>query len=276
MQQQQQQQKCQRLDPRGGIPQHQPPPFSAQSQLVVVGAKPNVITCNAALSDCNITARQALALLKEMKRQDGVEPDAITYQSVLEACFRRGCYSDTLRLLRLVCGHEKTVPTCTEEHALTWDLHDLSLATSCMLVSAALLATTKNAKTRFFKRRRQQQQPPAAAAPVTLDVRIITGRGLHSDPNKGPVLQSGVRSFLQTHFGPTTVNVKGNDGCFMVTKESLTDWIMTRNYRRFRKLILRPKWMRRLTTIAQWFAMMGSAVALAVTLLFVLADNKIG
>jgi len=65
------------------------------------------------------------------------------------------------------------------------------------------------------------------------DIGVITGKGLGSGLD-GPVLVTGVPQFLSDFSGPRTTRVKGNEGRFLITKESLSNWVESPEYNRFK------------------------------------------
>ena len=62
------------------------------------------------------------------------------------------------------------------------------------------------------------------------DLHIITGRGRHIN-SKGTrgVLMTEIRAYLLNNYGLNAVKMKGNDGCFILSKLSLNKWIMKMN-----------------------------------------------
>ena len=207
------------------------------------GIRPTVITYTAAISACSNGGqwRKALLLLEAMKKHN-TSPDLITLKTAIEACFRAGRYSNALRLVentgaenlveadrfsnpRISLLSTENMASCGNvQKKSTLDLHGRTLAVACMLVCKVLidLGSCKS----------------DGNSPEVAGLIIITGNGNHSDPSKGPVLQTGIRKFLDDNGGPKIANVVGNEGCFCLSKGALEKWLTSKDYVHFKKKIM--------------------------------------
>ena len=183
-----------------------PPPLG-NNTTATQAPQPNVVSYNAILSAPNMHGRQALRLLRKIQRDrsnsSNIQPNDITYKSVLEACVRSRCYSDALHLLPKVCGKTVTRPSMrADSSALFWDLHNLSLATSCMLVSAALLAVVQPSQRprrwKFDWPRRRGCSPTITNPPVPQCGDHYGSRFAQSS-HQGPRAQGGCTQLFARH-----------------------------------------------------------------------------
>ena len=62
---------------------------------------------------------------------------------------------------------------------------------------------------------------------------FVTGKRLHSNPEKGPMLQTGVREFPALHNGPVTTDVVGNKGRFEIRDIALEEWLLSAEFSHF-------------------------------------------
>jgi pentatricopeptide repeat protein len=172
------------------------------------GIKPDVISYNAAISACQKGGQweKALGLLREMGNRN-ITPNAISYSAAIKACFDCTEYAEGLRVVRTALEHD-IYPNFLKQGQARWDLHDLPLATACMLLADSLLMMVVTDK---------------HISPSYRDIGVITGKGNRSGP-EGPVLQTKIPQFLQIALGLETTPVKGNTGMFLVTKTSLQVW----------------------------------------------------
>jgi len=157
--------------------------------------------------------------LKEMRDHD-IEPDVITYNAVIAACFASKRFSIALKIAKFAQG-KGHYHMLAEEKSLEWDLHDLQLAVSCMLIADSLLSIV---------RMRTIESSPFQ------DITVITGKGLGSGP-EGPVLVTGVPRFLSVFSGPQITSIEGNEGRFLITKKSLESWSESSEFDRFNDLM---------------------------------------
>jgi hypothetical protein len=75
----------------------------------------------------------------------------------------------------------------------------------------------------------QQQQPPSTRRiNCPFDIHIIVGRGHHvnSSGTRG-VLRIEIKEYLRVKYGMVTETLAGNDGCLVVDKESINEWLRT-------------------------------------------------
>ena len=178
------------------------------------GIRPNISTYNAAISACEKGGQwqQALTLFKEMST-NGVVPNVITYSAVIEAL--PIAEIDTARTVCLQAMHEGHFQIWNDRGQL--DLHlaadtDSSGGACCAAVARVLLYHTLH---EFVEGTR-------AIANLT----VVTGQGRGSG-ERGAVLPSSTRSFLQTQLKPSlaVTEVENNPGCFMLMAESIRAWV---------------------------------------------------
>ena len=110
----------------------------------------------------------------------------------------------------------------TENDQAKWDLHDLTEATACMLLSDALLNLVANKD---------------GPEPNFHDVIVVTGKGLNTEGPDGPVLLDKVPAFLDNVAGLEITAVEGNEGRFLITAISLEEWVVSGTYDKFRSVI---------------------------------------
>ena len=177
------------------------------------GIRPNISTYNAAISACEKGGQwqQALTLFKEMST-NGVVPDVITYSAVIEAL--PIAEIDTARTVCLQAMHEGHFQIWNDRGQL--DLHFAadtdSSGACCAAVARVLLYHTLH---EFVEGTR-------AIANLT----VVTGQGRGSG-ERGAVLPSSTRSFLQTELKPSVAvtEVENNPGRFMLMVESIRAWV---------------------------------------------------
>ena len=185
------------------------------------GLEPDVIGYNAAISACEKGGRtdDALDLLAEMKGR-GLEPNVITYNAIIKVCFDARRYAEALQRNREAVSLQ-LFSAVGSSGVPKWDLHSLTEATSCMLLSDALLSVVNSGEytsDRFN------------------DIIVVTGKGLNTvDPN-GPVLKDKVPQFLGEVAGIAITAVEGNEGRFRIRRESLQEWASSAKFGQFQAL----------------------------------------
>ena len=130
-----------------------------------------------------------------------------SFSAAISACFNAERFSEALRLARR--SQEKGFyPNFLKYKSAKWDLHDLQLATACMLLADALLVIglTGSHKSSSFR-----------------EIVVVTGKGLRSG-SEGPVLRDKVPQFLQERLGLETTPVEENTGRFLVKQTALQTW----------------------------------------------------
>ena len=130
----------------------------------------------------------------------GIEPNVISYDAAIVACFVAKQYSEALSLGRQ--GRKGGLyPIFPIRSSLIWDLHSLPLAVACTLLTDSLLQVLHE---RSFEE------------PSVRNIAIVTGKGLGSGTD-GPVLRSAVPKFLQETSGPKILLDGENEGRFHLT-----------------------------------------------------------
>ncbi|KAL3934966.1 MAG: hypothetical protein SGARI_003163 [Bacillariaceae sp.] len=107
--------------------------------------KPNVFSYSAAISACEKAGKHELAieLLREMETND-IQPDVISYSAVLEGIFVLKDYRGAFEIVEKAHAAE-CLPQFIMGHP-KWDLHDLTLAVSCLLLTYSLLKMEVSSK----------------------------------------------------------------------------------------------------------------------------------
>lgn len=116
---------------------------------------------------------------------------------------------------------ENVPSTRNEGKEIELDLHGQSFVVACMLVCRALLDIGCN-KT-------------DGNAAIASGLIVITGKGINSNPLKGPFLHTGIRRFFEENGGPVTTVVEGNDGRFRISQDALTKWLHSKDFMEFKK-----------------------------------------
>ena len=162
---------------------------------------------------------KALDLFKDMRSQ-GIKPNVITYSATISACFNSHKLKEALKLLQdgQANGH---FPRFSQQQSSKWDLHGFTFSESCMLLSDALL---------FVAESKLQESPSF------MNILVVTGKGRRSS-SEGPVLQRKVPQFLKNCSGLDVTSIAGNDGRFLLKKESVRDWSRSSRYKKFRHLM---------------------------------------
>merc|ERR1711865_370939 len=168
------------------------------------GVQPNVISFNAAISACEKGGKweRALELLQEM-RQSGVQPDVISFSSAISACESCRQYGESDRIYLQAIESGLLLGFFNEDQSIL-DLHDAREAVSQVIIRHLL---------QKIRSRRHK----------TEDIIVVTGQGKHSTGS--PVLQQSVRSFLREVKGPTITEGPSDPGRFILTKESIEEWL---------------------------------------------------
>ena len=193
------------------------------AEMKARGLAPNVITYNAAISACEKGGRTdiALDLLAEMKGR-GLELNVITYNAGIKACFDAGMYADALKKTREAISKDLfPVFPVIPSQLTNWDLHLLTDATSCMLLSDALLSIIDSG---------------VHDSPCVKNIIVVTGKGLNTEHPDGPILKEKVPKFLHEVAGLVTSAVEGNEGRFLITGRSLQQWASSAKYGQFKAL----------------------------------------
>lgn len=178
------------------------------------GIIPDIVSYNQTFQEaCEKSGRWEL--LKSTREGPIVTPDQMSYNIALQV------FCETRLDWRSVRLPVRIAPIAREDGVITCDLHGMTLATACMLVSDILIAWSRQSRTN------------------QRDVYIITGKGVHSDAETGPMLRHGVQSFLRNNSGPKTVG--DGHGSFIVKKGSLLKWIKSNDFFSFRILVSLPQ-----------------------------------
>ena len=162
--------------------------LSLLDEMKAEGIRPNDYSYNSAITSCEKGGAKytdtALSLFNEMK-EAGVKPDGVTYTTITKACFDSTRYSEALLKTREAAdlglrtnSRRMCIDVSTENDQAKWDLHDLTEATACMLLSDALLNLVAS-----------NAGPPL----YFQDITINTG--------KGQVLRERVPAFLSNSAG---------------------------------------------------------------------------
>ena len=109
-----------------------------------------------------------------------------------------------LKLAREAADLSMRINVSIENGLPTWDLHELTEATACILLADALLSLV--------------------ALDATKTSLIDTGKG-SKDTSTGSALRVKVPAFLNDVAGLETTAIEGNDGKFLITAASLEKWV---------------------------------------------------
>ena len=186
------------------------------------GISPDVIIFTAAITACGNTGQweKALELFNEMKKTRGIRPNAISYNAVFAACGNGGQWGKALQFHEEMKTSGIQYGERSANGAYVLDLHGLTLAVACMVVSKFLIS--------FGCHRKDG----------VMDIIIVTGKGLRSDPSIGPVLRTRIRKFLVDNSGPETVDVADNEGRFLITKRALRKWLASKDFAKFKNKLM--------------------------------------
>ena len=208
--------------------------LSLFNEMKAEGIQPDDYSYSSAISACEKGGAKytdtALSLFNEMK-EAGVKPDGVTYRAITKACFESSRYFEALKksreaadLGKRVSGRSTSmcIDMSTENDRAKWDLHDLTEATACMLLSDALLNLVANKD---------------GPEPNFHDIIVVTGKGLNTEGPDGPVLLEKVPAFLNNVAGLEITPVEGNEGRFLITAISLEEWVVSGTYDKFQSLI---------------------------------------
>eukprot|EP00977_Amphora_coffeiformis_P021112 scaffold8828_cov204-Amphora_coffeaeformis.AAC.33 len=177
------------------------------------GIIPDVVTHSETFREACEKSQRWELLKSKPEAHVAISPRQLSYNLALAAvdCYKPGTYN--YNPLSSWIGTGKNQIVC--------DLHGMSLATACMLVSDILLAWTRQWRINQHR-----------------DIYIITGRGVHSALETGPVLRFQVQNFLHNNSGPKTHGDMGNNGgFFLIKKGSILKWIRTKKFIQFKQLV---------------------------------------
>lgn len=191
-------------------------------EMQVDDIKSNDICYHAAITACGKGGQweKAIELFEEMQNKHHIVPDLISYRTIIKACFDCSKFPQASIMLQQA-QKRNVLPTFLRQKSNKWDLHDMTISVSCMLLSDALLKLT------LAGNRNKPQHN---------DIIVVTGQG-HGSGVDGPVLQKEVPDFLKKQGGPAITPMKNNPGCFMITKVSLEKWMKSKDFERFKKIL---------------------------------------
>ena len=207
--------------------------LSLLAEMKAEGIQPNVLSYSSAISACDKGGAKytdtALSLFSEMEKA-GLKPDGVAYSAITKVCFDSNRYWEALKKAREAADlgiENNDQPVCidvsTENGLPKWDLHDLTEATACMLLSDALLCLAES---------HSDETPPNFQ-----DIIVVTGKGLNTEDPDGPVLREKVPAFLNEIAGLEVTAIEGNEGRFLIRAASLEEWVASGAYNKFRSLL---------------------------------------
>lgn len=193
-------------------------PVDLINEMESRGVYPDVVTYNAALS---VYGRQGdtnmvLELLRRMQKSE-VQPDQITFTTAIKSCFEGHRFSDAFALL-CESQQERFLPNFAARSVNKWDLHGLSLATSCMVLSHGFLSMVFGQNASNCRGR---------------DVWIITGKG--EGGQSKTILRYRVPQFLEAA-GLEVSNMQGDSGTIMIRRKSIDRWFKTFDHENTKQL----------------------------------------
>jgi hypothetical protein len=145
---------------------------------------------------------KALELFDSMPDR-GLQPNIITLNAVLEALGKNHQINKGMAVLGTGRLHGLLEHIWVSKSKV--DLHNCSAAMA-RVIMAALLRDLSSNKQGIY------------------EVTVVTGRGDRSKDGEA-VLPNEVRSFLASVAGPTVTEVPGNPGRFILTRESIMEWL---------------------------------------------------
>ena len=163
--------------------------------------------------------QEAVDLFSRLQVERGMKADKMLIDTVLQTCFSKQVYTNTLTLTReaIRIGMYKPFPLGTAGSMCIWDLHNTIEMDACFLLVEAF-----------------DRAAVHASQGVVRDVVIITGKGLGSKDE--PVLRRKIPAFLSDVIGLKVTRLKDNEGRLLITGSSLQEWASGSKYKQFRVL----------------------------------------
>jgi len=140
----------------------------------------------------------------ELMKRTGIEPDQVSYNSMIEALYDSNQKSLAIRFF--VEAYQKGLYQHWSTHEnFSLDLHNLTRPVALCAVSYEL--------GKLFRSKESLEK----------GLRIVTGRGLNSKAE--PILRTAIRKLFADLDPPLKVkNLKDNDGCLVIRQEFLDEW----------------------------------------------------
>lgn len=176
------------------------------------GVQPNVVTYSTLMDVCAKGGQPSKAMeLFEQMKEEGLQPNVVVYSTLITGFFEIGDYANARAFTDSLHGRPISV---FENGYLKCDLHGMTLPEACMYLSSILLDDELDS---------------------WLGVVVVTGKGLRSDPTKGPVLKTSVANFIVKNSGLEPNWEAENDGHFYLAKECLEIWRNSERYQCFKE-----------------------------------------